>query len=202
MIKCILFDFDGVLTIDKTGSTSITNYIAQETGISLDVIKAYYYKHNKKLLMGEITHEDMWDVFCADVGKQIPYQVLIDSFKNTALDGKMFEYIKELKGQYSIGMITDNKVDRIETILRHNHYEEYFDVIAISAMLHSGKDYGIIFQYVLDNMNVTASECIFIDNTAKNLIIPESMGMQTILFDDENRDFDLFVRNLEAKLQE
>ena len=202
MIKCILFDFDGVLTIDKTGSTSITNYIAQETGISLDVIKAYYYKHNKKLLMGEITHEDMWDVFCADVGKQIPYQVLIDSFKNTALDGKMFEYIKELKGQYSIGMITDNKVDRIETILRHNHYEEYFDVIAISAMLHSGKDYGTIFQYVLDNMNVTASECIFIDNTAKNLIIPKSMGMQTILFDDENRDFDLFVRNLEAKLQE
>ena len=202
MIKCILFDFDGVLTIDKTGSTSITNYIAQETGISLDVIKAYYYKHNKKLLMGEITHEDMWDVFCADVGKQIPYQVLIDSFKNTALDGKMFEYIKELKGQYSIGMITDNKVDWIETILRHNHYEEYFDVIAISAMLHSGKDYGIIFQYVLDNMNVTASECIFIDNSAKNLIIPESMGMQTILFDDENRDFDLFVRNLEAKLQE
>ena len=202
MIKCILFDFDGVLTIDKTGSTSITNYIAQETGISLDVIKAYYYKHNKKLLMGEITHEDMWDVFCADVGKQIPYQVLIDSFKNTALDGKMFEYIKELKGQYSIGMITDNKVDWIETILRHNHYEEYFDVIAISAMLHSGKGYGIIFQYVLDNMNVTASECIFIDNSAKNLIIPESMGMQTILFDDENRDFDLFVRNLEAKLQE
>ena len=144
MIKCILFDFDGVLTIDKTGSTSITNYIAQETGISLDVIKAYYYKYNKKLLMGEITHEDMWDIFCADVGKQIPYQVLIDS----------------------------------------------------------GKDYGTIFQYVLDNMNVTASECIFIDNTAKNFIIPESMGMQTILFDDENRDFDLLVRNLESKLQE
>lgn len=28
MIKAILFDFDGVLTIDKTGSASITAYIA------------------------------------------------------------------------------------------------------------------------------------------------------------------------------
>ena len=44
MIKCILFDFDGVLTIDKTGSASITNYLAQETKISLDIIKECYYK--------------------------------------------------------------------------------------------------------------------------------------------------------------
>ncbi|MBE7059166.1 MAG: haloacid dehalogenase, partial [Ruminococcaceae bacterium] len=28
MIKAVLFDFDGVLTIDKTGSTSITNYLS------------------------------------------------------------------------------------------------------------------------------------------------------------------------------
>lgn len=76
-----------------------------------------------------------------------------------------------------------------------------FDVIAISAMLHSGKDDSRIFQYVLDNMNVTPSECIFIDNTAKNLIVPEKMGMRTMLFDDESRDFELFVRNLEAILE-
>lgn len=30
--------------------------------------------------MGEIIHKDMWDDFCNDVGMQIPYQVLIDSF--------------------------------------------------------------------------------------------------------------------------
>ena len=128
----VLFDFDGVLTIDKTGSTSITNYIAQETKIPVDVVKTCYYKHNKKLLMGEITHAEMWDVFCADVGK----------------------------------------------------------------------DCETIFKYVLDHMNVASSECVFIDNTAKNLIVPGNMGMKTILFDDENRDFDLFVKKLNAKLQE
>lgn len=200
MIKCILFDFDGVLTIDKTGSTSITNYISQETEISLDIIKACYYKHNKKLLMGEITHEDMWEDFCNNVGEQIPYKVLIDSFKNTALDEKMFNYIKNMKSNYRIGMVTDNKVDRIETILKHNQYEYYFDVVAISAKLHSGKEDSQIFQYVLDSMNVTAEECIFIDNTAKNLVVPAEMGMRTILFDDENRDFELFVQKLNAML--
>ena len=37
-------------------------------------------------------------------------------------------------------MITDNKVDRIETILKYKHYENYFDEITVSAMMHSGKD--------------------------------------------------------------
>ena len=202
MIKCILFDFDGVLTIDKTGSTSITNYISQEMNISLETIKTSYYKHNKKLLMGEIIHEDMWDDFCNDVGMKIPYQVLIDAFRNTVLDENMFNYIEKLKGAYRIGMVTDNKVDRIEAILDYRNYKGYFDVVAISAKLHSGKDDCRIFQYVLDVLNVSAEECIFIDNTAKNLIVPAQMGMKTILFNDENRNFESFVENLNAILQE
>lgn len=202
MIKCILFDFDGVLTIDKTGSTSITNYISQETAISLDRVKSCYYKYNRKLLMGEIVHEEMWDDFCRDVGTRIPYQVLVDSFKNTALDERMFRYIKELKDSYYIGMVTDNKVDRIETILKHNHYEDYFDVVAISAMLHSGKEDSQIFQYVLDHIKVKATECVFIDNKAENLVVPARMGMKTILFDDENRDFHAFAQSLSVTLME
>lgn len=39
MIKAILFDFDGVLTIDKTGSQSIIKFIADKSGIPLDIIK-------------------------------------------------------------------------------------------------------------------------------------------------------------------
>ncbi|MBE5891978.1 MAG: haloacid dehalogenase [Lachnospiraceae bacterium] len=202
MIKCILFDFDGVLTIDKTGSTSITNYISQRTHIDLDIIKANYYKYNKRLLMGEIVHENMWENFCKDVGKEIPYRVLLDSFINTALDEKMFNYIKALKSTYRIGMVTDNKVDRIETILKHNHYADYFDVVAISAGLHSGKEDSKIFQYVLEVMEVEASECVFVDNTASNLLVPAKMGMKTILFDDDSRDFEVFVQSLSAMLME
>ncbi len=92
------------------------------------------------------------------------------------------------------------KVDRIEAILDHRNYKGHFDIVAISAKLHSVKDDSRIFQYVLDSMNVSAEECIFIDNTAKNLVVPVEMGMRTILFDDESRDFELFVQNLNAML--
>lgn len=200
MIKAILFDFDGVLTIDKTGSTTTTRYIAQKTGVPLNLVKSSYYKHNKKLLLGELTHKEMWDEFCSDVGQKIDYQVLIDSFNSTALDEQMIEFVKELGQMYRIGLVTDNKSDRIKFIFNSNGLENCFDVVAVSAELHCGKEDPAIFQYVLDRLNVSALECVFIDNSEKNLVVPEKMGMKVILFDDENRDFERFKKKITGML--
>ena len=197
MIKAVLFDFDGVLTIDKTGSTTITNYISDNCDIPLEKVKSSYYKFNKQLLLGETTHQEVWTDFCKALGQDVDYNVLIDSFKDTRLDDKMICLVKKLNESYLIGMVTDNKCDRINTILDYRDLNQYFDVVAISANLHSGKDSQSIFEYVLKTLNVSASECVFIDNTEKNLVVPKQMGMATILFDDENRDFELFVRDLE-----
>jgi len=197
LIKAILFDFDGVLTIDKAGSSSITKYISKATNIPLDLVKSCYYKYNKALLNGDIIHKDMWNSFCNDLGNSIEYRVLIESFKNTALDIKMIDLIKELKRNYLIAMVTDNKCDRIDTILCSNNLQSYFNLVAVSAKQHSGKDCIDIFQYVINNLGIDAAECIFIDNTEKNLVIPKQMGMKTILFNDENRDFDVFKKTLD-----
>ena len=197
MIKAVLFDFDGVLTIDKTGSATITNYISNTCGIPLENVKSCYYKFNKKLLLGETTHQEIWTDFCQSLGQDIDYNILLDSFRFTRLDDKMIALVQKLKERYLIGMVTDNKCDRISTILDYRGLNQFFDVIAISACLHSGKDSPSIFEYVLNTLNVSASECVFIDNTEKNLVVPKQMGMSTVFYNDDNRDFDLLVRDLE-----
>lgn len=196
MIKAILFDFDGVLTIDKTGSTTITNYISGVCNIPLEKVKTCYYKYNRPLLFGETTHQEIWQDFCEDIGQNIDYDVLLDSFRYTRLDDNMIALVKKLKERYLVGMVTDNKCDRIDTILEHNGIKQYFDAVAISAGLHSGKSSKEIFEYVLNTLNVSASECVFIDNTEKNLIIPKQMGMATIFYNDDSRDYDLFITEL------
>ncbi len=197
MIKAVLFDFDGVLTIDKTGSTTITNYISNICNIPLENVKSCYYKFNKQLLLGEITHQEIWKDFCQSLGQNIDYSILLDSFRCTRLDDKMIALVQKLKERYLIGMVTDNKCDRINTILEFRGLSQCFDVVAISAYLHLSKDSHSIFEYVLNKLNVSASECVFIDNTEKNLIVPRQMGMSTVFYDDDNRDFDLFVKDLE-----
>jgi len=201
MIKAVLFDFDGVLTIDKTGSTSITRYLAQQTGLPLEAVKEAYYQFNKALLYGKLVHEEMWQDFCERLHTPIDYQLLIDSFIHTELDEQMIALLKELKQQYHIGLITDNKCDRINAILQHHGWEALFDVVAVSAALHTGKEQPEIFRYVLKQLNLTPEECVFIDNTAKNLIVPKELGMHTILFDDAGRDTEAFRQTLMALLQ-
>ena len=202
MIKAILFDFDGVLTIDKTGSTSITKYIAEQTGLPLSSVKDAYYKFNKALLYGKLTHPEMWQEFCELLQTAIDYQVLTDSFIHTALDEKMVNLLKTLKSRYRIGLITDNKRDRIDAIIRHHGWEDLFDVVAVSADLHSGKEQPEIFRYVFEQLSLSPEECVFIDNTAKNLVVPETLGMHTVLFDDERRDVRAFEQTLRTLLGE
>lgn len=110
----------------------------------------------------------------------------------------MISLVKQLKERYLVGMVTDNKADRIDTILDDRELRKYFDVVAVSANVHSGKERPEIFEYVLDTLKVSAEECVFIDNTEKNLTVPMQMGMETIFYDDANRDYDAFVGKLET----
>ncbi len=199
-IEVILFDFDGVLTVDKTGSQSVLRYLSAKTGIAEDVLGREYYKYNKALLYGEMTHRDMWEDFQRALGKEIPYDVLRDAFRNTILDWDMIEYVRELKHTYLLGLITDNKVDRMEEILTWYQLKDLFDAVAVSAKCGYGKQEEPIFEMTLAALKVKPEACVFIDNTEKNLVIPGQMGMRTILFDDENRDIEQFKKELQAIL--
>lgn len=200
MIKALLFDFDGVLTVDKTGSQSILNYISKATDIPFNTLKEVYYPYNKGLLYGEFTHAEIWETFCEKIGRVLDCSILIDSYRNTPIDMEMIDLIKESKPSYKIGMITDNKIDRIEEIITYFGWENLFDTISISAAYKSGKDSRLIFDRTIERLAVLPEECVFIDNTAKNLIVPQKLGMKTILFDDEHRDIQRFRMILQSIL--
>lgn len=195
MIKAILFDFDGVLTTDATGSKSICNYICKNTGIDLERFKEEYYKYNDDLLYGKLQHEDIWDELCKGLNTQIDINILFDSFINTPIDGKMMRYVEQLKEKnYKIGMVTDNKKDRIDQISQYYGWDKVFDTISISAEVGFGKDYTTIFEKTIKCLKVKASECVFIDNQEKNLIIPEKMGMSVIYFNHDERNYEELIQ--------
>ena len=133
MIKGIFFDFDGVITLEKQGTPPMIAYIAKTTGLPTETVEKAYRRHNRALLMGEVAHSDMWQPFCKELETEIDYDILKGAFLNITLDQAVVGYIRELKEKYLIGMITDNKVDRIETIWKEKGLEELFDVMVISA---------------------------------------------------------------------
>jgi len=58
---------------------------------------------------------------------------------------QMIAFIDELKQQnYKIGMVTDNKKDRIDAIVKYYDWNKIFDSITVSTEIGSGKDYNKI----------------------------------------------------------
>ena len=188
-IKAIFFDYDGVMTIDKTGTKSICEYISKNCNINKNVFENEYRKYNNDLLYGKTTHENIWNKLCSNLNIIIPITVLYNSFQNTPIDVEMHNLVKKIKeNNIKTGLITDNKIDRIKMIAEKYELDKIFDVITISAEIGSGKENKEIFEVALNRIMADPQECIFIDNQEKNLIVPKSMGINCIYYDDEKRD--------------
>jgi putative hydrolase of the HAD superfamily len=101
----------------------------------------------------------------------------------------MIKLSKELQQKgYKTGIVTDNKIDRMERIISHFNLRDTFSSIVISAEVGSGKNREDIFLKTFCQLSVKPNECVFIDNKKENLIVPKSLGVLTLFFDDTKKD--------------
>jgi putative hydrolase of the HAD superfamily len=188
-IKAVLFDFDGVLTTDKTGSLTTTRYLSKRTGVELSRVQSVFRRFNNDLTLGRTTHEQIWESICSGLGKRMNIELLKEAFESTPLNARMLELARRLQSRYAVGIVTDNKQDRIDHLKKVYDLPSLFDPIAVSAEIGVGKDNPKIFLDALRRLGADPHECIFIDNSQENLIAPSAIGIKTIYFDDEKQDF-------------
>jgi len=93
-----------------------------------------------------------------------------------------------LSWSYAVGIITDNKADRFEHLVRYQALDKVFFPIVVSAVFGSGKRSPKIFQHALAHLHVAPEDAVFIDNSPKNLLAASELGMATVHFDDEKND--------------
>lgn len=197
-IKAVLFDFDGVLTTDKTGSLTTTRYLSERTGIAVSQVQSVFRKFNNDLTLGRVTHEQIWKVICGELGQWLSIDLLRAAFESTPMNARMLQLAEELGSRYSVGIVTDNKSDRIDLLNKLYNLSSVFDAITVSAEVGSSKDDPEIFLVALERLGVSPTQCIFIDNSLKNLVAPGSLGIKTIYFDDEKQDFNALLTSLRS----
>ena len=187
-IRGVFFDYDGVLTTDKTGSLTTCRYRSSQTGIDLGILTSTLRHYNGDLTIGLRSHADVWPELCESLGRAIPVELLPLAFQSTPANRPMFTLAEELKRQCVVGIITDNKKDRIDYLRKAQQLDALFAPIVVSAEMGCTKEDKRMFQAALQRSGLEAGEAVFIDNSAPNLIAPRALGMQTIHFDDVTND--------------
>ncbi len=81
MFKAIFFDFDGVLTLDQTGSLTTTRHISKVTGIDPRRVEAAFALFNDDLTRGKCTHAAVW----ADIRRALGADVDISCLRRRLL---------------------------------------------------------------------------------------------------------------------
>lgn len=195
-VKAVFFDFDGVLTRDKTGTLTTLRYLSRRTGIAYEQLLNAFKPYNKDLNLGKVTHDEIWPDICGALSFQIDRSLLRYAFESTPINGAVFELARQLRQHYRVGMITDNKKDRIDHLKNYFGLTALFDPIVVSAEVGSSKETALIFERALACLGIDPNQSLFIDNTAENLVTASALGMKTVYFDDEENDVQALCRTL------
>ncbi|GFN30268.1 HAD hydrolase-like protein [Paenibacillus xylaniclasticus] len=195
-VRAIFFDFDGVLTLDATGSKTTCRYLSKVTGLPFDEVMKAYRSFNDQLQLGNKSHADIWEELGAMLHGKLEERHLIESFDSTPMNMDMLALARELKEQgYMLGIITDNKKDRMHYLYTLHRLDHIFDTTIISAEVGSNKQHRQIFDIALESLQVEPYGSVFIDNKESNLIVPRKLGMAGIYHLTERTMWNRFDRS-------
>jgi putative hydrolase of the HAD superfamily len=198
LIKAVFFDYDGVLTTDKTGSLTTNRYLSQAAGVDFSRVKAAFSRYSRALTLGKTTHAQIWRQICSELGQDLSINLLYEAFESTPVNAGMFSLARQLKQSYSVGIITDNKKDRIDHLKKTQNLERLFSPIVVSAEIGSDKESTEIFLHALSCTAASPEESVFIDNSRENLVAPSTLGFRTIFHDDETNNIAALVSNMKT----
>ena len=184
VIKAVLFDFDGVLTTDKTGSVSTIRSLSRQTGLAEGALWHAFAPFNEHLLLGHTTHSAVWPEICARLGCDLDPSLLVRAFESTPIRHDLLAYAAELGSRYATAVITDNKADRMSCLCEYHSLTSIFNLVLVSAEHGSGKEHTSIFQRAVELLGVEPKQCIFVDNSERNLVAPASLGINTVYFNE------------------
>jgi putative hydrolase of the HAD superfamily len=187
MTKWIIFDAMGVLfdVGDDTNDLLVPFVQKQNPAISREQVNAFYLRAS----LGEIDAGQFW----REVGLGDLYPKVEETYLDTqlTLNRAVVSVIELFAPRYQIGLLS-NDISEWSIYLRRKHRLRFFSAIVISGDVHFRKPDPRIYQSFLQIAGATGSECIFIDDRAKNLIPARSLGMRTILFAGSTQD-DAFI---------
>jgi len=185
MIKTIIFDWGGVLTVGKY-TLSVLKTLSKETKISIEK----YYSDFDKLIVEMNEDRLSFTNFVRSVnnkfGLKITEKGMKEIFRKSIIPNKeVIQLAENLSRKYNLTLMSDIDEVTVENLKEyHKSLLETFSKKYFSYKVKMRKPNLNFFKYVLNDSGLEPSKCLFIDDKQKNVDAAISCGMKALVFSD------------------
>lgn len=182
-IKAVIFDLGGVIL--RTEYQAPRQHLAERLGMEYDDLSRLIFDGPtaQQATVGELTAEEHWASVMKRLKRPISEAQIIrdEFFAGDILDRELVNFIRSLKGKYKTGLIS-NAWDDLRAYILKEKFEDAFDHMVISAEVKVAKPSAKIYQIALEQLEVSPSEAVFVDDFIENIEACQKLGIQAIHF--------------------
>jgi len=188
MIKSIIFDIGSV--VDKGNKGQHYKKMCKALGLDVKKFKKSENSYVDKACVGKISAKEHVSFIARDLGINKKHLMRTwEKFREQAQnkDKRLLYFIKKLKKKgYITGSIT-NVMEISDIARREQKMYESFDIVIKSFEAKTKKPYKKIFRIFLKKSGLKANECVFIDDLKYNVDVAKKLGMEGIVFENNNQ---------------
>lgn len=182
MIKAVIFDWGGVVAPNPIGGwIGVLAYMLDMT--IEDTLPHWRAAGYGDFSRGTIDEAEFFRLFEISLGRALPDYVSRIWVDGSALEPwpEMLAFIQHLKDDHLGVALLSNTVKPMSMIAIQKGLYEGFSPLIISNVVGSIKPELPIYQRVLDELQLSANECIYVDDLIRNLEPAKELGMVTVL---------------------
>jgi putative hydrolase of the HAD superfamily len=105
------------------------------------------------------------------------------------IDPSFYTCVEQLRFNYKFALLSNDVLEWSQHLRQIYDIDKYFSQCIVSSEVNTLKPDKAIYEIALSRIGVPASECIFVDNSVRNLETARELDIDTILF---NRDGEIY----------
>jgi putative hydrolase of the HAD superfamily len=194
MIKGIIFDFDGVVYLEKPRFGFV---LSEKFNIPYENILPFFENELAECQLGDKDlkvelrkYIEKWRI------ESTPEKLMKMWFENGEINKEVVENIKRLKKNGIVCLLTtSNEKYRFEYLVKKYNLEKLFDKLMPSYNIKARKPDKKVYEFIFNLYEFKPSEYLYFDDSAKNIDIGKSLGINSYVFED-NRKFRKVLESL------
>jgi len=114
------------------------------------------------------------------------------------IDRSFYDFAARARKDHKLALITNDSREWSAYLREKFGLDSHFDAISVSGELRMKKPDPRIFAHTVESLGCCPEDCTYIDDRRFNVAAARSLGMQAVLFNSRNVEYDgISVRNFE-----